>query len=109
MYRLVVILLASLLLASCISYHRDGSDDYQRPVGLQVGVTTEEWVYENLGNPYSRHVKENGTKILHYTFDRNEETKVNVLLIIKVHNKDKNTSHLYIEIENGIVTDFWDD
>lgn len=109
MYKFLTVILASLLLASCISYHSDGSDEYKRPVGLEKGVTTETWVYENLGSPRSKHDKENGVKILHYTFDRNEETKVNVLLIINVHNKDKSTSHLYVEITDGIVTDFWDD
>jgi hypothetical protein len=98
-----------MLLVSCISYHRDGSDDYQRPAGLERGVTTEDWVHKNLGNPHGTHVKENGVKILHYTFDQNEETRVNVLLIINVHNKDKSSAHLYVEIDNGIVTDFWDD
>jgi hypothetical protein len=109
MYKVLLTLLVPMLLVSCISYHRDGSDEYERPIELERGVTTEALVYENLGTPRSRHIKENGVKILHYTFDRNEETKVNILLIINVHNKDKSTSHLYIEIDNGIVTDFWDD
>ena len=109
MFRFMTIIVSVLLLASCISYHRDGADEYQRPAGLQIGVTSADWIYENLGNPHGRHVRKNGSEILHYTFDRSEETKVNILLIVNVHNKDKNTSHLYIELENGVVTDFWDD
>ena len=109
MFRTFALLFSMLTLTSCISYHSDGNDKYNRPVGLEVGVTTETWVAKNLGKPYSKHTTRRGTSILHYTYDSNEETKVSLLLVINFHEKDRGTSHLYIELEDGIVTDFWDD
>jgi hypothetical protein len=109
MYKTFALILASLLLTSCISYHNEDASQYSRPVGLERNVTTEDWVYENLGKPYSKHTKADGTTILHYTYEGDEETKVSLLLVINIHNREKDTSHLYIELQDGVVIDFWDD
>ena len=109
MFKVISIVLSTLLLASCISYHHDGSDAYDQSASLERGVTTADWVYDHLGHPLSRHKKIDGSEILHYKFDEEEETRVHLLFIINVHSTDRNSTDLFIEIRDGIVTDYWQD
>ena len=107
MIKLAVALLSSLLLTSCISYHHDGSNSYDASLRMERGVTSAEWVEEQLGRPLSTHMKEDGSEILHYHFTDEEETRFHFFIILDIHSKDIKTTDLYVEIEDGIVQDYW--
>lgn len=109
MFKAISIVLTTLLLTSCISYHHEGTDAYRESVSLERGVTTVDWVYDRLGHPFSRHKKSDGSEILHYKFDEEEETRVHLFLLINIHNKERRTSDLFIEIRDGVVEDYWQD
>jgi hypothetical protein len=109
MIKAIIVTLTIFLLTSCISYHHDGTDAYGESAQLQRGVTTADWVYDHLGHPFSRHQKDDGSEILHYKFNEEEETRVHLLFIINIHSKDRSSTHLFIEIRDGIVEDYWQD
>jgi hypothetical protein len=109
MFKAIIVLLTTLLLTSCISYHHDGTDAYDESAQLERGVTTEDWVYDHLGHPLSRHTKNDGSEILHYKFDEEEETRVHLLFIINVHSTERNSTDLFVAVRDGIVEDYWQD
>ena len=94
MLKEISIVLITLLLSSCISYHHDGTDAYNESVHLERGVTTADWVYDHLGQPRSRHTRSDGSEILHYRFDEEEETRIHLLFVINFHSKDRNSTDL---------------
>ena len=109
MLKVIISSLAILLLTSCISYHHDGTDAHNQSASLERGVTTAEWVYDHLGHPLSRHQKDDGSEILHYKFDEEEETRVHLLFIINIHTREQDSTDLFIEIRDGVVEDYWQD
>lgn len=109
MPKLFTIVLLGFMLSSCISYHHDGTDAHEQSASLERGVTTAEWVYDELGKPRSSHTRQDGSRILHYQFDEEEETRIHLLLIINIHNKETDYSNLFIEIQDGVVEDYWQD
>ena len=109
MLKFTLVLLTSLMLTSCISYRHDSSDAHDQTAALERGVTTSQWVYERLGKPLSRHQMADSTEILHYLFSEAEETKVHLLFIINIQNKESEFSDLFIAIRNDVVVDYWQD
>ncbi len=109
MVKTIGVIFTTLLLTSCISYHHEGTDAYSQSISMQRGITTSEWVYDHLGHPLSSYSTENGSEILQYQFDEQEETSVHLFLVLNFHNREHGLSNLFIEIRDGIVRDYWQD
>ncbi len=92
------------------SYHESGVKVTLTTLDrLEVGSTTEAWVIATLGEPTARTEVEGqpNVAILRYEQRTTEHSGGTVLFLFAGGKDESHTSTAYIEVTDGIVTDFW--
>ena len=76
---------------------------------IEVGQTTEQWVIATLGEPSERNVVEGqpNVEIFKYQHTTHESSGGTVLFLFAGHESNANKSVVYIEITDGVVSDYW--
>ncbi len=109
MKNIILIGLLGAVLTGCISYRTDGDHNRQEVNSVRAGVTTADWLQDNLGAPKSVRKTGKGSEIWHYQFSEKEKTHVSLFLIFSVSNENEQSSDYYFEIADGVVESFWQD
>ena len=92
------------------AYHESGVKVTQNTLDrIELGATTEAWVIATLGEPTERtEVKgQPDVAILRYEHRTTEHSGGTVLFIFAGAKDESHTSTAYIEVTDGIVTDYW--
>ncbi len=94
-----------------------GSSEYETGVKvtettlerLQKGETTEEWVRATLGEPSNVSEVEGqpNVKILRYDHTKRRSSGGTVFLLFAGGDEKETKSRVYVEITDGIVSDYW--
>ena len=76
---------------------------------IEVGQTTEAWVIATLGEPSERNEVEDQPNVQIFKYEHTiHESSGNAVLFIFAGGKDKShKSVVYIEITDGVVSDYW--
>jgi len=92
---------------STVSY-----EDSRKPVsanaakGIRIGVTTKQWILENLGPPTSMNDVGDGVEVLHYVSTEKKQGSLKLLLIGDFSGEKEGTETFYVTLKDGIVQDF---
>ena len=92
------------------SYHESGVKVTPTTLDrIELGTTTEAWVIAALGEPTERTEVEGqpDVAILRYEHRTTEHSGGTVLFLFAGGKDESHTSTAYIEVTNGVVTDYW--
>jgi len=113
MIRKMLILAMCFALTGCLlsidsdRRYTESSWDRHETDRIVVGSTTGVWVTNTFGRPYSRVEYENGRELWKYRNRGERDTEVALFLIFSVNTKSEHLEILTIELEGGVVTDYW--
>ncbi len=72
-----------------------------------VGSTTSVWITNTFGRPDSRVRYENGREVWEYENRGERDTRFSLFLILDVDLEIEHIETLSIELEDGVVTNYW--
>lgn len=111
---LFMVLFAGTFLTGCMISHRahtsDSSFDY--PVSgtqlesVEPGVTTKEWIIDNLGEPDREKHLRDGEEILIYENTRRKSRHVSLFLLFSSHTSEDIKETVSFKIRDGIVESY---
>ena len=73
---------------------------------IRVGVTTKEWILENLGAPSSTDAIDGSGEVLHYVSTEKKTGKLSVFVIGSFEEDKERSESFFVTLRDGIVTDF---
>ncbi len=106
----LVVMTTGCLVVTGSSYHESGVKVTPNTLDrVELGSSTEAWVIATLGEPTERtEVKgQPNVAILRYEHRTTEHSGGTVLFIFAGGKDESHTSTAYIEVTDGIVTDYW--
>ena len=104
------IMTTGCLVVTGSSYHESGVKVTPTTLDrIELGTTTETWVIAALGEPTERTEVEGqpNVTILRYEHRTTEHSGGTVLFLFAGGKDESHTSTAYIEVTDGIVTDYW--
>lgn len=72
-----------------------------------VGETTEAEIRETFGTPNRQSAYPDGSSIWRYENSSERETTVGMFLLFHIDVESEDAEMLAIELDNGVVTDYW--
>ena len=73
---------------------------------IRVGITTKQWILENLGPPTSRDEVGDGIEVLHFVTTKKRRGSLHLLVIGDFEDSQETSETFFVTLKNGIVQDF---
>lgn len=73
---------------------------------IRIGVTTKEWILENLGSPATTDAIGENAEVLHYVCTEKKSGQLSVFIIGSFQEEKERSESFYVTLKDGIVTDF---